>query len=61
MLPIMLFVSLFLGLTGLLAFLWAIKKNQFSDPEKSRYIALDDDEVEKFHEKDIKKSTGKDS
>ena len=43
MLPIMLVVSLGLGLMGLLAFLWGLKNHQFDDPEKMRHQPLMDD------------------
>jgi cbb3-type cytochrome oxidase maturation protein len=37
-------IALFLGLTGLLAFLWAVKAGQFDDPEGARQrILIDDD------------------
>ncbi|MEE2878460.1 MAG: cbb3-type cytochrome oxidase assembly protein CcoS [Pseudomonadota bacterium] len=37
-------IELFLGLTGLLAFLWAVKAGQFDDPEGARQrILIDDD------------------
>lgn len=36
--------ALFLGLIGLVAFIWALKSGQFDDPEgAARRILLDDD------------------
>ena len=39
-------VALFLGLSGLAAFFWALKNGQFSDPEgdAARILADDDDD-----------------
>jgi len=51
LLPIMLGVSLFLGLLGLGAFLWGLKNGQFDDPEGMRYrVLLDDDEEDQYQE-----------
>ena len=40
-------VALFLGLSGLVAFFWALKNGQFSDPEgdAARILSEDDDEL----------------
>ncbi|MDT8445762.1 MAG: cbb3-type cytochrome oxidase assembly protein CcoS [bacterium] len=43
MLPIMLGVSLLLGLGGLAAFIWGLKNHQFDDAEKMRHQPLWDD------------------
>jgi len=52
----MLGVSLVLGLLGLGAYLWALKNNQFDDPEGERYrIILDDDEEEAYQKRLDKK------
>lgn len=45
-LPLMLGVSLVLGLLGLLAFLWGMKTGQFDDPEGMRQKVIVDDEEE---------------
>ena len=39
-------VALFLGLAGLVAFFWALRNGQFSDPEgdAARILSDDDDE-----------------
>lgn len=38
--------ALFLGLCGLMAFLWALKSGQFEDLEGAAYRILEDDELE---------------
>lgn len=45
-LGVMLYVSLFLGFIGLIAFIWAIKNHQFDDTQKMMQGALFDDEEE---------------
>lgn len=45
-LGVMLYVSLFLGFMGLLAFIWGIKNHQFDDAQKMMQGALHDDEEE---------------
>lgn len=45
-LGVMLYVSLFLGFLGLLAFIWGIKNHQFDDGNKMRQAVLFDDEDE---------------
>ncbi|MCE3047026.1 cbb3-type cytochrome oxidase assembly protein CcoS [Helicobacter kayseriensis] len=45
-LGVMLYVSLFLGFIGLIAFIWAIKNHQFDDAQKMMQGALLDDEEE---------------
>jgi cbb3-type cytochrome oxidase maturation protein len=43
-------VALFLGLLGLVAFLWALKSGQFDDLEGAAARILEDDETDKFEE-----------
>ena len=51
-LPLMLGISLFLGLLGLFAFLWGLRTGQFDDPEGMRYkFLLDDEEEERYRER----------
>ncbi|WP_027327055.1 cbb3-type cytochrome oxidase assembly protein CcoS [Helicobacter pametensis] len=45
-LGVMLYVSLFLGFIGLVAFIWGIKNHQFDDAQKMMQGALFDDEEE---------------
>lgn len=45
-LGVMLYVSLFLGFLGLLAFIWGIKNHQFDDANKMMQAVLFDDEDE---------------
>ncbi len=46
-------IALFLGLLGLVAFLWAIKTNQFEDLDgAASRILFDDDTDEKSDKKD---------
>lgn len=45
-LGVMLYVSLFLGLVGLFAFIWGIKNHQFDDAQKIKEGALFDGEEE---------------
>ncbi|ANV97782.1 cytochrome oxidase maturation protein, cbb3-type [Helicobacter enhydrae] len=45
-LGVMLYVSLFLGFIGLVAFLWGIKNHQFSDEKKMLQGVLYDGEEE---------------
>lgn len=45
-LAVMLYVSLFLGFLGLLAFIWGIKNHQFDDANKMMQAVLFDDEDE---------------
>lgn len=40
-------VALFLGLLGLIAFLWSLKNGQFDDPEGAAQRILYDDEDDK--------------
>lgn len=54
-LPIMLGVSLVLGLLGLGAYLWGLKNGQFDDPEGMRYRIILDDEEEESYQKELKK------
>lgn len=37
-------IALFMGLIGLVAFLWAQRSGQFDDPEGAAYRILNDDE-----------------
>lgn len=55
-LPIMLGVSLVLGLIGLVAFLWGVKHGHFDDPEGMRYRMLLDDEEEDRYQEQIKQA-----
>lgn len=43
---VMLYVSLFLGFLGLVAFIWGIKNHQFDDAQKMMQGALFDSEDE---------------
>lgn len=45
-LGVMLYVSLFLGFLGLVAFIWGIRNHQFDDGDKMRQAVLFDDEDE---------------
>lgn len=54
MLPIMIFVSIFLGGLGLAGVLWGLKNEQFDDPEGSRYRILFDDEEEDRYQENLK-------
>ncbi len=45
-LGVMLYVSLFLGFLGLVAFIWGIKNHQFDDAQKMMQGALFDSEDE---------------
>lgn len=45
-LGVMLYVSLFLGFLGLVAFIWGIKNHQFNDSNKMMQSVLFDDEDE---------------
>ena len=39
-------IALFMGLSGLLAFFWALRSGQFEDPDGSAIrILLEDDEI----------------
>ncbi|MBC8259495.1 MAG: cbb3-type cytochrome oxidase assembly protein CcoS [SAR324 cluster bacterium] len=50
-LPLLIGISLFLGLIGLLGFLWGVRHGMFDDPEGTRYrILLDDQEEENYQE-----------
>ena len=40
-------VALFLGLLGLAAFLWALKRGQFEDLDGAAYRILEDDPAER--------------
>jgi cbb3-type cytochrome oxidase maturation protein len=40
-------IALSLGLTGLFAFLWALKSGQYSDVEGAALRVLSDDDIEK--------------
>ena len=40
-------VALFLGSLGLIAFLWALKSNQYEDMEGPRWRILSDDDLPK--------------
>lgn len=40
-------IALALGLTGLLAFLWALRSGQYSDVEGAALRVLSDDDIEK--------------
>ncbi|MDX2469156.1 MAG: cbb3-type cytochrome oxidase assembly protein CcoS [SAR324 cluster bacterium] len=59
MLPVMIFVSLFLGGLGLVGVLWGLKNGQFDDPEGSRYRVLFDDEEEDRYQENLKKQQEK--
>lgn len=37
-------IALFMGLVGLVAFVWAQRSGQFDDPEGAAYRILNDDE-----------------
>ena len=39
-------IALGLGLTGLLAFLWALKSGQYEDMDGAALRVLDDDDIE---------------
>jgi len=43
-LPLLIGISLSLGLIGLLGFLWGMKHGMFDDPEGTRYRILLDDQ-----------------
>ena len=50
-LPLLIGISLFLGLIGLLGFLWGMRHGMFDDPEGTRYrILLDDQEEDEYQE-----------
>ncbi|MBT3213400.1 MAG: cbb3-type cytochrome oxidase assembly protein CcoS [Deltaproteobacteria bacterium] len=50
-LPLLIGISLSLGLIGLLGFLWGMKHGMFDDPEGTRYrILLDDQEEDEYQE-----------
>ncbi|MDP6210854.1 MAG: cbb3-type cytochrome oxidase assembly protein CcoS [SAR324 cluster bacterium] len=48
-LPLLIGISLSLGLIGLLGFLWGMQHGMFDDPEGTRYrILLDDQEEDEY-------------
>jgi cbb3-type cytochrome oxidase maturation protein len=50
-LPLLIGITLFLGLIGLLGFLWGMRHGMFDDPEGTRYrILLDDQEEDEYQE-----------
>jgi thioredoxin reductase (NADPH) len=50
-LPMLLGISLVLGLIGLVGFIWGIKRGMFEDPERVRHkILLDDEEEEQYQQ-----------
>ena len=50
-LPLLIGITLFLGLIGLLGFLWGMRHGMFDDPEGTRYrILLDDKEGDEYQE-----------
>ena len=50
-LPLLIGISLSLGLIGVLGFLWGMKHGMFDDPEGTRYrILLDDQEEDEYQE-----------
>ena len=49
-LPLLIGISLSLGLIGLLGFLWGMKHGMFDDPEGTRYRILLDDQEEDEHQ-----------
>lgn len=53
-LTILIPAALFLGLLGLVAFLWTLRSGQYDDLEGAAYRALFDDEDEEKNEDDGK-------
>ncbi|MGK0288942.1 MAG: cbb3-type cytochrome oxidase maturation protein [bacterium] len=50
-LPVMIGVSILLGLGGLFTFLFGLRSGQFDDPDGMRFrILLDDDEEDRYQE-----------
>ncbi len=45
-------VALFLGLLGLVAFIWALRSGQFEDLDGAAYRALEDDEDDSGPDRD---------
>jgi cbb3-type cytochrome oxidase maturation protein len=59
-LPLLIGISLSLGLIGLLGFLWGMKHGMFDDPEGTRYrILLDDQEEDEYQEMLANEETNK--
>lgn len=53
--------ALFLGLTGLVAFFWALRRGQFDDPEGSAArILIDDDDPVSPGQQDLDENPSKD-
>lgn len=59
-LPLLIGISLSLGLIGLLGFLWGMKHGMFDDPEGTRYrILLDDQEEDEYQQMLANEETNK--
>jgi cbb3-type cytochrome oxidase maturation protein len=59
-LPLLIGISLTLGLIGLLGFLWGMKHGMFDDPEGTRYrILLDDQEEDEYQQMLANEETNK--